>query len=282
MESQPLSLFQSVILGIVQGLTEFLPISSSAHMRVVPAALGWQDPGVAFSASIQLGSVLAVLVYFFNDLKTIVSGAFGAVMRKDFKDHNFLLLMGIIIGTMPICVLGLLLKHTLESDSSPLRSLHTVGIVSIVMGILLMVAELVGKKMSRLNLSDLGIKHGLFVGMGQALALFPGASRSGSTLTVALLLGLKREDAARFSFLLGIPAILLSGLLELKELVEAKQAGMHIGMTEMAGGLVSSTIVSFLAIYWLIKFLQKHSTICFVVYRMLFGAYALYLASTVK
>ncbi len=277
-----LSLLQSIILGIVQGLTEFLPISSSAHLRVVPEALGWPDPGVAFSAAIQLGSVLAVLVYFFHDLKKILKGTFGAIARKDFKDHDFLLFMGIVIGTIPICVLGLLLKPILESDSSPLRSLQTVGCVSIVMGLFLLLAEYVGKKLSKIELKDLGIKHGLLVGLGQSLALIPGASRSGSTLTVALLLGLKREDAARFSFLLGIPAILLSGLLELKDLMQAKHAGLQIGMTEVAGGLVSSTIVSFLAIYWLIRFLQKHSTICFVVYRLAFGAYAIYLASAIK
>ncbi len=277
-----LSLFQSVVLGIVQGLTEFLPISSSAHLRVVPEALGWPDPGVAFSASIQLGSVLAVLAYFFQDLRKIAMGTISAIAKKDFKNPDFLLCMGIIAGTIPICVLGLILKPILESDASPLRSMQTVGIVSIVMGLFLLVAEYAGKKLSKIELKDLGIKHGLLVGLGQSLALIPGASRSGSTLTVALLLGLKREDAARFSFLLGIPAILLSGLLELKDLLAAKHAGLQIGMSEMAGGLLSSTIVSFLAIYWLIKFLQKHSTICFVLYRIAFGTFAIYLGSAVK
>ncbi len=260
------------ILGIVQGLTEFLPISSSAHLRVVPAFIGWGDPGAAYSAVLQLGSVAALLAYFARQITSISLGFLKAVKEKDYQSSDFKLFSGIIIGTAPICIIGLAIKGLLEQKDSPLRSLELIAIVSIIMGILLVVAEILGNQ--KKNLKDLGIKDGLLVGLGQAMALIPGCSRSGSTLTVAMLLGLNRADAARFSFLLGIPAVVLSGLLELKELFEIGIA--DIGIPGLICGLIASTVVSYLAIAWMIKFLEKHSTWWFVVYRVLFGAVILY------
>ncbi len=267
-DQSAMMLIQAVVLGVVQGLTEFLPISSTAHLRVVPAVLGWQDPGTAYSAVIQLGSVAAVLTYFFKDLLAITTGSISALKDKNYGDQNLRLAGGIILGTIPICVLGLGLKSLLEQDGSPLRSMTVIGAASIFMGLMLLVAEKKGTHAR--GLENMGAKDGLIVGIGQAMALIPGCSRSGSTLTFAMFLGLKRADAARFSFLLGIPAIILSGLLELKHLKEAGLAGD--GLTSLIVGLVTSAVVSYIAIAWLLKFLQTHSTWVFIIYRLIFGA----------
>lgn len=267
MVSHSISIIEAAVLGVVQGLTEFLPISSSAHLRVVPAVLGWGDPGAAYSAVLQLGSVVAVIAYFWHYLVRISLGTITALKKRDYGAEDCRLAFGIIIGTAPICVIGLLVKKLLEQSDSPLRALWLVGTASIVMGLLLVIAEVVGKR--KRNLSNMGVLDGLLVGIGQAFALIPGCSRSGSTLTAAMLLGLNRADAARFSFLLGIPAIVLSGLVELKELFEIGLGDS--GLPALAIGLVASTVVSYLAIDWMIKFLEKHSTWIFVVYRVIFG-----------
>lgn len=234
------------------------------------------DPGAAYSAVLQLGSVAALLAYFARQITSITLGFVSAIKEKDYQSSDFKLFTGIIIGTAPICIIGLAIKSLLEQKDSPLRSLELIATVSIVMGLLLVVAEVVGNQ--KKNLKQMGIKDGFIVGLGQALALIPGCSRSGSTLTVAMLLGLNRADAARFSFLLGIPAVVLSGLLELKELFEIGIA--DIGIPGLICGLIASTVVSYLAIAWMIKFLEKHSTWWFVVYRVLFGAFILYALKT--
>lgn len=274
MAHESVTLIEALVLGTVQGLTEFLPISSSAHLRVVPAALGWKDPGAAYSAVLQLGSVLAVISYFMKQVISIALGSIDAIKTKNYQSPDFKIAVGIIIGTMPICVIGLAIKKLLESPDSPIRSLMVVGVVSIIMGLMLLVAEKFGSQ--KKVLTEMGIKEGVLVGFGQALALIPGCSRSGSTLTVAMLLGLNRADAARFSFLLGIPAIVLSGLLELKELYEVGFQGDDV--LNLIAGLVASTIVSYASIAWLIKFLQTNSTWGFVVYRVIFGACVIGLA----
>lgn len=276
MATESISILEATVLGIVQGLTEFLPISSSAHLRVVPTFIGWGDPGAAYSAVLQLGSVAALLAYFARQITSITLGFVSAIKEKDYQSSDFKLFTGIIIGTAPICIIGLAIKSLLEQKDSPLRSLELIATVSIVMGLLLVVAEVVGNQ--KKNLKQMGIKDGFIVGLGQALALIPGCSRSGSTLTVAMLLGLNRADAARFSFLLGIPAVVLSGLLELKELFEIGIS--DIGIPGLICGLIASTVVSYLAIAWMIKFLEKHSTWWFVVYRVLFGAFILYALKT--
>lgn len=262
-----MSLLKVFVLGIVQGLTEFLPISSTAHLRVVPAVMGWDDPGAQFSAVIQLGSVIAVLTYFWRDLVLLATGSIKAIKERNLNNNNLKLTSAILIGTLPVCFFGLLLKPLLEETNGPFRSLYVIGIAAIVMGLLLLVAEYIGKRQRTID--NIGIIDGLLVGFGQALALIPGSSRSGSTLMVSLLINLKRQDAARFSFLLGIPAIILSGLLELKEL-------LGNGLTEQATlnlivGLITSTAVSYLSIAWLLRYLQNHSTWIFIAYRLLFG-----------
>lgn len=270
-----ISLIEAIVLGIVQGLTEFLPISSTAHLRVVPSLLHWQDPGVAYSAVIQLGSLIAVLAYFYKDIFQIASGSLKALKEKDFASRDLRLSGAIIIGTMPVCIVGLLLKHLLEQNDGPFRSLTVIGCAAIFMGLALIAAEKLGKHTRVLD--EMGVRDGLLVGLGQAMALIPGCSRSGSTLTVAMLIGLKRADAARFSFLLGVPAIFLSGMLELKSMFETGLSGDGIG--SLAAGLISSTIVSYLSIAWLIRYLQQHSSWIFVIYRLIFGLGVLALSS---
>jgi undecaprenyl-diphosphatase len=262
-----MSFLEAVVLGVVQGLTEFLPISSTAHLRVVPALLHWQDPGVAYSAVIQLGSVIAVIAYFMRDLLKLAFGSLKAIGERNWSDHDLQVSASVVIGTLPICLLGLLFKSVLEQNDGPTRSLFVIGFAAIFMGLLLLVAEMKGKR--ERDMEALTIKDGLLVGLGQALALIPGCSRSGSTMTVAMLLNMKREDAAHYSFLLGIPAITLSGLLEFYELT--KHGLSNDSMSTLVVGLVTSLVVSYLAIHWLLKYLRSHSTWVFVVYRFIFG-----------
>jgi undecaprenyl-diphosphatase len=275
--AEAITLVEALTLGVVQGLTEFLPISSTAHLRVVPALCHWQDPGAAYSAVIQLGSVVAVLAYFFKDLVSIATGALAAIKNKDYGDRDLRMVGAIIVGTIPICVIGLLLKPLLEQDSSPLRSVNVIGCASIVMGLLLVVAEKFAKHVR--TLEDITGKDGALVGLAQAIALIPGCSRSGSTLTMAMLLGLKRAEAARFSFLLGIPAVTLAGLLELYHMVKDGLVTDSSGLTSLAVGLVSSVVVSYLSIAWLIRYLQQHNTWIFVGYRLIFGITVLILSA---
>lgn len=266
--SEPLNLWQAVALGFIQGATEFLPISSTAHLKVVPVALGWGDPGVAFTAVIQLGSIVAVLFYFRQDLAFVLRGLASAIRQKDFRSESAQMGLGILFGTIPIVIGGLLIKRFIpDFDNSPLRSLSSIAIVSIIMGLLLGAAEQLSKH--KRDLSQLRLADGLWMGLAQALALMPGVSRSGSTLTAGLFQGLKRDTAARFSFLLGIPAITLAGLVELKDLLDAGLESDSLGV--LAIGTLSSLVFSWLAIAWLLRYLRNHNTWGFVIYRVIFG-----------
>jgi undecaprenyl-diphosphatase len=261
------SCWHAIVLGFVQGLTEFLPISSTAHLKVVPVLLGWGDPGVAFTAVIQLGSIAAVLAYFRQDLLEVASGVARAFRHGQWRDPSARLGVAIALGTVPIVLAGLAMKHFVpDYEHSPLRSLTSIAVVSIVMALLLAVAELIGSR--RRQLQQVTSRDGLLVGLAQALALVPGVSRSGSTLTASLFDGWQRADAARFSFLLGIPAITLAGLVELKDAIAAPANG---GPIPMLAGVLTAGVVSWLAIAWLLRFLQRHSTWVFVGYRLVFG-----------
>jgi undecaprenyl-diphosphatase len=260
--------FQAIILGLVQGLTEFLPISSTAHLKVVPVAFGWGDPGVSFTAVIQLGSIAAVLSYFWQDLKQVLGGSIQAIKTKNYQSNDFRLALGIAIGTLPIVFFGLMLKIFVpDLDNSAFRSMTTIAIASIVMAILLGIAEYIGKH--KRDYDHLNTKDGILMGLAQCLALIPGVSRSGSTITAGLLIDLDRSTAARFSFLLGIPAITLAGLVELKDILGKSYTGGEIVVLII--GIISSAIFSYLAIAWLIKYLQKKDTWIFVWYRLGFG-----------
>ncbi len=257
----------SIVLGVVQGLTEFLPISSTAHLKVVPLVLGWGDPGAAVTAVIQLGSIVAVIAYFRADLAEVGAGVLQALRQRDWRGPQARLGLAILLGTLPILVAGLAIKRFIpDYDHSVLRSLPVIGWVSIAMALLLALAERLGRRRRRLG--DVRVRDGLLVGLAQALAVVPGVSRSGSTLTASLFDGWRRSDAARFSFLLGIPAITLAGLVELKGALAQPVSG---GALSLLVGIVTAAVVSWLAIAWLLRFLQQHSTWWFVGYRLVFG-----------
>ena len=255
------------VLGVVQGITELLPISSTAHMRIVPTLLGWKDPGSAFSAAMQLAALAAVISYFWNDIRSLAFGSIRAFQRRDFSDWSFRFVVWIGLATVPIGLAGLLLSHTLNTCGSPLRSLPVIGLSCIVMAALLAIAELYCNH--KRSLDHVTLTDALIVGFAQVGALIPGVSRSGSTLTAALFLDLKREEAARFSFLLGLPAITLAGLKELWELHKA-HLDAH-GWSMLAVGLIVASLSAFVAIWGLLRILERFSAWPFVAYRAFIG-----------
>lgn len=259
--------WRAALLGTIQGLTEFLPISSSGHLKVIPMVLKLGDPGVSVIAIVQLGSILAVLWYFRKDLWQLTANSLQALVHREYGNYHFRMSLGIAFGTIPICVLGFCVKYFFAETYECMRSFLGIGIASIVMSFLLLVAERKGKRDR--DFEKISLWDGVLIGCAQALALFPGVSRSGSTLTAALFLNLKREDAARFSFLLGIPAITLAGLVELKDLLTV--GNLDFGALVVA--LIFAAFVSYLSIAWMIRYLQTHSSLCFVVYRLLFGIF---------
>lgn len=256
--------FEAIVLGLVQGFTEFLPISSTAHLRIVPALLGWKDPGAAYSAVIQLGTVVAVLFYFRRDLFNLTRGfLIGLKEKKPFGTEESRLAWFVGLGTIPIGVMGLVFKSAIKTS---LRSLYVISASLIVLAIVLFIVERVASQ--KRTLSELTLKDGIIVGLWQALALIPGSSRSGTTITGALSLGLKRGDAARYSFLLSIPSTTLAGLLELKDFFQAVDRPPAVM-------LLIGTVVSFAAglaaISGMLAFIRARSMLAFVVYRIVLG-----------
>jgi undecaprenyl-diphosphatase len=202
--THPLSIFQAIVIGIVQGLTEFLPISSTAHVKIVPVVLGWGDPGVTFTAVVQLGSIVAILVYFWSDIRQLLVGSWTAIAHKDYDHPEFRLAVGILIGTIPIVVLGLIVKFGLRDLYETFaRSSLVIAITSIGLAIFLGLAELIGTRKRRYE--SLGQMDGIGVGFAQALALIPGVSRSGSTITAGLFMGLNRETRRPLFPVIGDP-----------------------------------------------------------------------------
>lgn len=272
-----MSFLEALILGLVQGLTEFLPISSSAHVQIAQELMGQsmlsKPQLTAFIATIQLGTEIAVVGYFAKDIKRISFAWFGWAanpskpMAADAK-------LGwlIIVGTIPVVVLGLALRDFVEND---VRSLWVIAFTLIGFGVILGVADLVGKKVK--NISNLNYSHGVLFGLGQALALIPGVSRSGGTITVGLLLGYTRQAAARYSFLLAIPAVLASGLF----LFVSSVADLS---SEMLLATIVATVVSGLVglavIHYLLRYLENGSFLPFVIWRVLVGAWLLWMLST--
>ncbi|MBB4197457.1 undecaprenyl-diphosphatase [Rhodoblastus sphagnicola] len=254
-------------LGVVQGISELLPISSTAHMRIVPALLGWRDPGSAFSAAMQMAALAAVISYFWSDIKGLVGGSLNAVWRRDFRDWQFRFTSWILLATVPLVIFGVLLSKTLNTCGSPLRSLYVIGAACIVMSLLLALAEKFCAH--RRTMDNVSLKDAMLVGLAQVGALIPGVSRSGSTLTAALFLDLKRDEAARFSFLLGLPAIFLAGVKEFYELYHAHLSAN--GWMILGVGLIVASISAFVAIWSLMKFLERFSSWIFVFYRFILG-----------
>ena len=266
-----MSWLEAIVLGIIQGLTEFLPISSSAHLRISAALIGWDDPGAAFTAVTQLGTETAVLIYFRRDIANILSAWARSLTNPSLRSHPDAR-MGwlVILGSLPIGILGLLFEEQIDSA---FRDLRLTALTLIGFGILLGIADRVGAK--RRTLDQLTVRHGIAYGFAQALALIPGVSRSGGTITAGLLLGYRREAATRYAFLLAVPAVFASGLYKLTDVTDG---GATWGPT------VAATIVAFLVgfavIAWLMRFISTRSYMPFVVYRLVLGALLIVLVAT--
>jgi undecaprenyl-diphosphatase len=263
------------ILGVVQGITELLPISSTAHMRLVPDVLGWQDPGSAFSAAMQLAALAAVVSYFWSDVRGLAANSLKAIARGQFRDRHLRFSLWIILATVPIGIAGLLLATVLNTCNSPLRSVSVIGWACVVMAVLLGIAEI--RARHKRMIDDASFLDAMLVGIAQVGALIPGVSRSGSTLTAALALGFKRDEAARLSFLLGLPAIALAGLKEMWELYKV-HLDSH-GWSVLLLGLIVASISAFFAIWGLMRVLEQFSTWPFVLYRFMLGVIILIAAT---
>ena len=258
-----MTILQSVILGTVQGLTEFLPVSSTAHLRIIPDLLGWPDPGASFSATIQLGTLVAVFVYFTPEIKRLTIGAISGLRARNLRySQDSLLAWSIVLGTFPISVLGLVFREFVETTA---RSITIVAFALIGLSIMLLLAEKIGAR--NRSIDSLRFWHIQFIGLCQALALIPGSSRSGSTIMAGLIVGLKHQEAARFSFLLGLPAIAASGLLQLLKLIQ-EDTGNLLGLTI---GIITASISGYLSIEFLLRFIERHGTYVFAYYRIVLG-----------
>jgi undecaprenyl-diphosphatase len=257
---------EAVVLGFVQGLTEFLPISSSAHLRLIGELFGWDDPGAAFTAITQIGTEAAVLVYFRRDIARIVVAWLRSLTRRGKPDPDARMGWLIIVGSIPIVILGLLFQDQIETT---LRDLRIVAIALVAFSLILYWADRVGAK--NRQLTDLTIGHGIAFGLAQAAALIPGVSRSGGTITMGLFLGYTREAAARYSFLLAIPAVLGSGFFQAYEAL----TGDVTGETVAWGPTILATVIAFAVgltvIAWLLRYLNRGSFTPFVVYRVVVG-----------
>ncbi|MEP7146017.1 MAG: undecaprenyl-diphosphate phosphatase [bacterium] len=265
-------ILKAVVLGIIQGATEFIPVSSTAHLRVIPALLGWKDIGAAYSAVIQIGTLTATFIYFKKDIVQLIQGFIRAFRQKDmlsnYESRIFLL---IIIGTIPISVCGLLFKRFIEGEA---RGLYVISSALILLAIILFIAEKVSTKTKEFK--EISVKDGIIIGCAQALALIPGSSRSGVTITAGLFRGLKRDVAARYSFLLSIPAISLSGLYEL---YKERQMLLHENFLSLAIATIVSGVVGYISIRFLISYLKTRSNLIFIIYRIVLGIIILILLS---
>ncbi|MFE0916156.1 undecaprenyl-diphosphate phosphatase [Streptomyces nigra] len=270
-----MSWFESLILGLVQGLTEFLPVSSSAHLRLTAAFSGWEDPGAAFTAITQIGTEAAVLIYFRKDIGRIILAWLKSLTDKEMRrDHDAQMGWLVIVGSIPIGVLGLTFKDQIEG---PFRDLRITATMLIVVGVIIGIADRMAARdesggrhraaKERKSLEDLNVRDGLIFGLCQAMALIPGVSRSGATISGGLFMGYRRESAARYSFLLAIPAVLASGLFELKDALEND----HVSW----GPTIFATVIAFgsgyAVIAWFMKFISTKSFMPFVYYRVVLG-----------
>jgi len=265
-----IDLLKAVVLGVLQGLTEFLPISSSAHLRIFPELLGWGDPGAAFTAVIQIGTELAVLIYFRADIWRIGSAWVRSLFQPEWRG-SLDARMGwfIIVGSLPIVVLGVLLKDLIERD---FRNLWVIGTTLIVLGIVLGVADRVSR--NDRTIAKITLRDSVLMGLAQAAALVPGVSRSGATISMGRFLGYEREAATRYAFLLAIPAVVGAGLFELREIPHGDNA---YGWGPTIVATVVSFLVGYAAIAWLLRYVSTHSYLPFVVYRVVLGGATLLL-----
>ncbi|WP_282700108.1 undecaprenyl-diphosphate phosphatase [Streptomyces sp. CC219B] len=276
--------FESLTLGLVQGLTEFLPVSSSAHLRLTAAFSGWEDPGAAFTAITQIGTEAAVLIYFRKDIGRIVLAWLKSLTNKEMRrDHDAQMGWLVIVGSIPIGVLGLTLKDQIEG---PFRDLRITATMLIVVGIIIGIADRMAARdesggrhraaKERKGLQDLNVRDGLIFGLCQSAALIPGVSRSGATISGGLFMGYTRESAARYSFLLAIPAVLASGLFEFKDAMETG----HVDWGPTAFATVIAFVSGYAVIAWFMKFISTKSFMPFVWYRIALGVVVIVLVST--
>jgi undecaprenyl-diphosphatase len=263
-----LDFLKAAVLGVLQGLTEFLPISSSAHLRIFPELFGWGDPGAAFTAVIQIGTEAAVLIYFRKDIWRIGSAWLRSLHDPAWRGKvDARLGWYIIIGSLPIVILGVTLKDVIEND---FRNLWIIGTTLIVLGVVLGVADRVGP--NERALKGMSLQHALLLGAAQAAALVPGVSRSGATISMGRFLGYERAAATRFAFLLAIPAVVGAGLFELPEIPHGENA---YGPWPTLLATVVSFVVGYAAIAWLLRYVSTHSYVPFVLYRIGLGAFTL-------
>ena len=270
-----MSWLQVVVLAIVQGLTEFLPVSSSGHLAIVSRVFFGGDAGASFTAVTQLGTEVAVLVYFARDIGRIVRAWFGGLRHPDRRDADYRLGWYVIIGTIPIGVIGLLLKDEIRTAA---RNLWAIAIALIVFSAVIAAAEHWGRQARRVE--QLTWRDSLIVGLAQCLALLPGVSRSGATISAGLFLGMNRELAARFGFLLAIPAVFASGLFSLPDAFDPVGEGMSATGPQLLVATVIAFVVGFAAVSWFLRFLVRHSMYWFVGYRVVLGVGVLILLST--
>ncbi len=267
-----ISWFEAVVLGIVQGLTEFLPISSSAHLLIVSQLFGWEDPGAAFTAVTQIGTETAVIIYFRKDIWRIITTWTRSLAQPALRsDIDARMGWYVILGTLPIAILGFTFQDSIETVA---RNLWLVAFTLITFGIILGIADRIGRK--RKSLDELTLRDGVLFGMAQSLALIPGVSRSGATISGGLFLGYDRAAATRYAFLLAIPAVMASGLYEATKI--ADQDAVSWGPTILA--TMIAFIVGYLVIAWLIRYITTNSYLPFVIYRIGLGAVILVLLST--
>jgi undecaprenyl-diphosphatase len=262
-----MSIIQAIVLGLIQGLTEFIPVSSTAHLEIIPVLLGWGDPGAAASAVIQLGTWIAALIYFFRDIVRLTGGFFrGLATRRILADTDSREAWLVIIGTIPIVVLGLALKKHIEST---FRGLWVVTTMVILVAILLELAERYARRRPPRSFEELNVGDAVTIGVGQCLALIPGSSRSGSTIMAALFRGVDRPTAARYSFLLSLPAV---GGAAFLELIKERHHLAHLGWTSIILAIVVAFISGYASIWFLLRYLKTHTTSIFVYYRLALGA----------
>jgi len=257
------NLFDAALLGLVQGITEFLPISSTAHLRIVPALLHKPDPGAAFTAVLQLGTLVAVIGFFLRDFLRMLSALLDPARRRS---HEARMLVYLVVGTLPIAIGGVLFKHAIEG---PLRSLQVIATALIVVGVLMFVADRRARQTR--DVPDIDLRDALLIGLAQTLALLPGVSRSGITLVAGLAIGLRRDAAARFSFLLSVPAVAGAAVLEMHTVVH----GAAGNLTPLVVALAVAAVSGYASIAWLLRFLRTRATTPFVVYRIALGAFLL-------
>jgi undecaprenyl-diphosphatase len=261
-----MTIIEAIVLGLVQGLTEFIPVSSTAHLLIVPSILGWGDPGAAVSAVIQFGTLLAAIIYFFRDIVRLIGGFFrGLITRRPLADVDSREAWLVVIGTIPIVILGLLFKKHIEST---FRGLWIVTTMVIVVAILMHIAEWYAKRRELRQFDDMTVMDAVVIGIGQCLALIPGSSRSGSTIMPAIFRGIDRPTAARYSFLLSIPAVGGAGVLEL---FKERHALGALGWTPIAVAIAVAFISGYASIWFLIRYLRTHTTHVFIYYRYVLG-----------